>query len=338
MNGAVVRVGLAGLGTFGRQHANVLANLEGVRLAAVCDPRPEAVAWAADRYGVSGRYAAYDEMLAGEQLDAVYIVSPEPTHGSMALAALERGLAVFVEKPIATGYAEAARVVEAANRAGVPFQVGFVLRFDPHHALLQQEIAAGAFGQIVSLRGKRNITRSWFADYGHRVHPVHETLVHDIDLMLWMTGSTCKAVHAVQRSFTGYENPDAVFATLEFASRAVGLLESSWFVPGRAPANVVSQGWHGTIDGSIEVVGTKRSATLSMLESGLKIWSDDFVQTPEATLWPTLHNRVVGALRESSLHFVDRVRGRDVPEVTSVADALEGLRIADLIIAAASST
>ena len=53
------------------------------------------------------------------------------------------------------------------------------------------------------------------------------------------------------------------------------------------------------------------------------------------TLWPTLYNRVGGALRESSWHFIDRVRGRSVPEVTSVEDTLEGLRIADLIIAAA---
>jgi hypothetical protein len=56
---------------------------------------------------------------------------------------------------------------------------------------------------------------------------------------------------------------------------------------------------------------------------------------PEAALWPTLYNRVGGALRESSWHFIDRVRGRNVPEVTSIEDALEGLRIADLIIAAA---
>lgn len=335
MTDSVVRVGLAGLGTFGRQHANVLAALEGVELAAICDPHPESLALAAERYNVLGRYADFEEMIARETLDAVYIVSPEPTHAGMEIAAFQRGLAVFVEKPLAMNYEEGQRVVEAAKRAGTVFQVGLVLRFDPHHAFLQQQIAAGAFGQLVSLRAKRNITRSWFADYGHRVHPVHETLVHDIDLMLWMTRSQCSAVHAVERSFTGRANPDAVFATVEFASGAVGLLECSWFVPERAPANVVVEGWHGTIDGVLEVVGTQKSAQLSMLESGLKVWSDERVEVPEATLWPTLHNRVGGALRESSSHFIDRVRGRNVPEVTSIEDALEGLRIADLIIAAA---
>lgn len=335
MTASMVRVGLAGLGTFGRQHANVLAGLEGVELAAVCDPRPESVAWANEQYSVPGRYTDFAAMIASERLDAVYIVSPEPTHAGMELAAFERGLAVFVEKPLAMNYEEGQRVVEAATRAGSVFQVGFVLRFDPHHAYLQQQITSGSFGQLVSLRAKRNITRSWFADYGHRVHPVHETLVHDIDLMLWMTRSTCSVVHAVERSFTGRANPDAVFATVEFASGTVGLLESSWFVPGRAPANVVSEGWHGTIDGALEVVGTERSAQLSMLESGLKVWSDEIIEVPEATLWPTLYNRVGGALRESSGHFIDRVRGRNVAGVTSIEDALEGLRIADLIIAAA---
>ena len=61
---SVVRVGLAGLGAFGRQHANVLAGLEGVELAAICDPRPESVAWVAERYNVPGRYADFDEMIA----------------------------------------------------------------------------------------------------------------------------------------------------------------------------------------------------------------------------------------------------------------------------------
>ena len=330
-----VRVGLAGLGAFGRQHANILARLEGVELAAICDPRPESVAWVAKRYNVPGRYADFAEMLTDESLDAVYIVSPEPTHADMALAAFERGLAVFVEKPLAMNYEEGQRVVEAALRAGAVFQVGFVLRFDPHHAYLQQQIASGAFGQLVSLRAKRNVTRSWFADYGHRVHPVHETLVHDIDLMLWMTRAACSAVHAVERAFTGRANPDAVFATVEFATGTVGLLECSWFVPERAPTNVLAEGWHGTIDGVLEVVGTQKSAQLSMIESGLKVWSDERVEVPEATLWPALYNRVGGALRESSSHFIDRVRGRTVPEVTSIADALEGLRVADLIIAAA---
>ena len=137
MTTSVVQVELAGLGTFGRQHANILAGLEGVELAAICDPRPESVAWVAERYNVPGRYVDFKEMIAGEPLDAVYIVSPEPTHTEMELAAFERGLAVFVEKPLAMTYEDGQRVVEASSRAGTVFQVGFVLRFDPHHAFLQ---------------------------------------------------------------------------------------------------------------------------------------------------------------------------------------------------------
>src|SRR5829696_5348263 len=110
MSESLVRVGLAGLGTFGRQHVNVLAGLEGVELAAICDPRPESVAWVGERYDVPGPYADFEEMIAGERLDAVYIVSPEPTHAGMELAAFERRLSVFVEKPLAMNYEEGQRV------------------------------------------------------------------------------------------------------------------------------------------------------------------------------------------------------------------------------------
>ena len=128
-------------------------------------------------------------MLDNADLDAVFIVTPEPFHAEQALAALSRGIATFVEKPLAMTSAEGERVAAAAAAAGVPLQVGLVLRFDTQHALLKSEIARGALGQVVSLRAKRNVSKAWFPDYGDRAHTVHETAIHDIDLLLWYAGS-----------------------------------------------------------------------------------------------------------------------------------------------------
>src|SRR5690606_28976915 len=113
----------------------------------------------------------------------------EPMHAEQAMAALERGVAVFVEKPLAMTAAEAEEVARKAASAGVPLQVGFVLRFDVQHALLKAELASGALGEIVSIRTKRNCSRAWFPSFGDRAHPVQETSIHDIDLLLWLTGS-----------------------------------------------------------------------------------------------------------------------------------------------------
>lgn len=87
-----VRVGLIGLGRFGRLHADVLLSLPEVELAAVCDVRPEVLTEVATEFGVPIRVSDYEVLLAGTAaLDAVLIATPDPSHAPMAKLALERG-------------------------------------------------------------------------------------------------------------------------------------------------------------------------------------------------------------------------------------------------------
>jgi predicted dehydrogenase len=276
-------------------------------------------------------------MIDQSALDALFIVSPEPLHAEQALAAIARGIPVFVEKPLAMTAAEAQRVAVAAAAAGLPLQVGFVLRFEVQHAMLRAEIATGRLGRLVSLRAKRNVSRSWFPDYADRAHAVHETAIHDIDLFHWYTGSRVTTVRAVERHLSGLRYPDGCWALLEFTSGAVGLLESSWLVPAGAPANVVTPTWRGTIDAEIEVIGDAGTGRVRILDTPLALWTESFSASPESGLWPEVSGAIGGALREEVAHFLDRVR-RGTPEsIASVADAVAGLRVAEAIIAAAES-
>jgi predicted dehydrogenase len=329
-----LRVGLAGLGRFGKLHAAVLGEMVGVELAAVCDPEPDEVAAMVARYeGVRG-FADFEEMLDNADLDAVFIVSPEPFHAQQAIAALSRGIATFTEKPLAMTSMEGEHVAAAA--AGVPLQVGLVLRFDTQHALLKSEIDRGALGQVVSLRAKRNTSKAWFPDYGDRAHTIYETTIHDIDLLLWYAGSPIVRVQAIERHLSGLRYPDGCWALVEFASGAVGILETSWLVPAGAPANVVTPTWRGTIDAEIEVIGDAGTSRIRLLDAPISLWSAGFTATPETGLWPEVSGSIGGALRHEDAHFIDRVR-RGAPEsIASVADAVLGLRVAEAIVAAAS--
>ena len=94
-----VQIGLVGLGRFGKLHAAVLGDMAGVKLAAVCDPQPEEVAAMVARYEGTRGFVDFEEMLDNVDLDAVFIVSPEPFHAEQALAALSRGIATVTEKP-----------------------------------------------------------------------------------------------------------------------------------------------------------------------------------------------------------------------------------------------
>jgi predicted dehydrogenase len=330
-----VRVGIAGLGRFGKLHAATLAALPGVEIAAVCDPDERQVRLVSDRHGVPRGYATLEEMLAAGGLDTVFVVTPEQLHGPQAMAVIEHGLPLFLEKPLAGSAEEGARIVAAAAAADLPLQLGFVVRFDAQHTLLRAEIAAGHFGQIVSIRLKRNCSRAWFPDYGERVHTVYETSIHDIDLALWLVGQPCETVYAVDRNYSGLPFPDACFAMLSFKGGAVGIIETSWFIPPGAPANVLTGNWHGTIDAELEIVGTERTARLRLLDSGMAIWRDDITANPEVGLWPEVGGAVGGALREQDRHFIERVRRRASSAIASADDAVEGLRIAEAIVESA---
>ena len=330
-----VLVGLAGLGRFGKLHAAVLGEMAGVELAAICDPQPDEVAAIVARYPGARGFADFEEMLDNVDLDAVFIVSPEPFHAEQALTTLSRGIPTFTEKPLAMTSTEGERVATAA--AGVPLQVGLILRFDTQHALLKSEIARGALGQVVSLRAKRNTSKAWFPDYGDRAHTIYETTIHDIDLLLWYAGSPITRVQAVERHLSGLRYPDGCWALVEFASGAVGILETSWFVPAGAPANVVTPTWRGTIDAEIEVIGDEGTSRIRLLDAPLSLWSAGFAAAPETGLWPEGNGSIGGALRDEDAHFIDRVR-RGAPEsIASVADAVMGLRIAEAIVESAGS-
>lgn len=335
--GAEVRVAIAGLGRFGRLHANVLGTTAGARVVAVCDPDPAARDAVGDALGVADRYADVDALLAAGGYDALFLVTPEQFHAAQATAALAKGLPLFLEKPLATTAAEGAEIVAAARAAGVPLQLGFVLRFDAQHAMIRAEIASGRLGELVSLRVKRNCSQSWFAAYGERVHTVYETSIHDIDLLLWLVGAPCVSVYAVERNVSGLPFPDACFALLRFANGAVAQVETSWFVPEGAPANVVTPTWRGTIDSELEIVGTRASARTRFLDTGPVLWQPDGVVVPETGLWPELGGRIGGALRAEDAHFIETVRSGQPSTVASADDAVAGLRIAEAIIASAAS-
>ena len=125
-----LRVGLVGLGSMGRNHLRVLSSMPGTRLVAVADTDRAAVEAATSGTGAQG-FPEPLALFAEADLDAVVIASPTTTHLTLALAAVERGVAALVEKPLAATPDEAATLVDAAQRRGVPLQVGHIERFNP---------------------------------------------------------------------------------------------------------------------------------------------------------------------------------------------------------------
>jgi predicted dehydrogenase len=331
-----IKVGVVGLGRFGRLHARVLSELPGCRLAALCDVDGEVLGRYGQEYGAEALYTDLETMLASEDLDAVDLVTDESAHGSQALLCLEHGKAVFVEKPLATNGDEAAAVASLSLEKKIPVLVGNISRFDARYALLRRELEAGAFGRVSLVQAKRSFSRAWFAGFGTRVHPVFESMIHDLDLVLWYLPSRVCRVYAQAGSADGGV-PDTLVATLTAEDGSLAVLQSTWLVPDGAPITLAGPPaspfdlW-GTIDAQIEVVGDAQVGRVDLISGGPSLWGDSAVRTPDSGLWPEVHGRVGGALREELSHFVECVRVGEQSPLVPAETGAAAVHLAEAIV------
>ena len=134
---------------------------------------------------------------------------------------MQRGKHLFVEKPLAPAWLEARELQLLAAKHGAHLQVGIILRYEAAHRCLHSQIQTGAFGELVSFRGQRNCSRQSFAAVADRIHTVHRTLIHDIDLLLWLSASRVTSVMAMDDRQGDHLAPQGCFAMLQLESGCV---------------------------------------------------------------------------------------------------------------------
>jgi predicted dehydrogenase len=224
-----LRVGLAGLGSMGRNHLRILSSRDDIRLAAVADPVSAALAGAAGQTGAQG-FAEPLAMIAEAELDAVVIAAPTTAHVPLAVAAIERGIAVLVEKPLAATVEEGMRIVDAARATGVPVQVGHVERFNPAVLELGRLIDDGWLSSIFSIASRRA------GPFPARIRDVGVTVdlaTHDADILSWIAGERPSRVYGETAQRIHATNEDLLFGLLHFPSGATGMLDVNWLTPAK---------------------------------------------------------------------------------------------------------
>jgi UDP-N-acetylglucosamine 3-dehydrogenase len=124
-----LRLGVVGIGVMGSNHARVLAEFPGVKLAVVADPDPAQTDFVGGALGCPTVRDVHELLDRG--VDAVSIAAPTHLHREIALTCIKRGVHVMVEKPIASSVEEGRDIIAAARTAGVALMVGHVERFNP---------------------------------------------------------------------------------------------------------------------------------------------------------------------------------------------------------------
>lgn len=188
-----LNIGVIGAGSISDMHFQSYKNNSSVKISAVCDLNEQRARLKADTYGAAGVYTDYRKLLTDEAIDAVSICTWNNSHAEIAIAALEAGKHVLVEKPLCQTVAEAEQIEAAVQRSEKVLQVGFVRRFGTNVNVLKKFIDAGDLGDIyyakTSCLRRLGNPGGWFADRERSGGgPLIDVGVHVIDLCWYLMG------------------------------------------------------------------------------------------------------------------------------------------------------
>lgn len=189
-----IRTAVIGLGDIGRAHAQAVDETEGLELVAICDTDPGAEAKFPFRlhHTRPSRYSDPSEVIAHEEVDAVFVCVPDHHHEALAIAALAAGKHVFLEKPVANTLAGAGRIIAAAQRARRTVQIGLVYRcsllYRAMAALARDELGGPSLMWCKELR-QCFPQRRWFYRQACTGGTLVEKDCHHFDLFNWMIAS-----------------------------------------------------------------------------------------------------------------------------------------------------
>lgn len=189
----MLKIGVIGVGSISAVHINPYLANEKVELLGLCDVHQERLAEAGKKYGVANLYSNHEALLANEEIDAVSICTWNNSHAEIAIAALEAGKHVLVEKPLSMTVEEALAVEEAVKRTGKILQVGFVRRHGDNSKILKQFIDQDELGDIyyakASCLRRLGNPGGWFSDISKSGGgPLIDLGVHMIDISWYMMG------------------------------------------------------------------------------------------------------------------------------------------------------
>jgi myo-inositol 2-dehydrogenase/D-chiro-inositol 1-dehydrogenase len=199
-------LGVIGLGRIGAFHTETLSNLDGLDGLVITDERGDVAEAVAAKHGA--KYVATVEELLTSGVDGIVVAAATPAHAELTLAAVERGIPTFCEKPIASTAAESARVAEAILKSGVPVQVGYQRRYDAAFAAAKRAVDDGSLGILHTVRSTTMDPAPPPLDYIKGSGGIfRDCAVHDFDVLNWITGQRAVEVYA-----TGIVQGDPLFA------------------------------------------------------------------------------------------------------------------------------
>jgi predicted dehydrogenase len=306
----VTRVCITGVGYWGKHLARNLAGLGA--LAAIADPDPERLEWAADQFPGVALYPDLKGALNGGEVDALVIATPPPTHYPVAEEALQAGCHVLIEKPFTTGLRDAEKLIALAGEKNLTLMAGFTFLYNAAVREVKEIIQSGELGDVYYVFNQRlNLGRVRSdVDVWWNLGP------HDVSIILYWFGAVPVEVSGWGSSFLQDGISDVAFVSLKFEDGRTAFIHVSWLDPNKVRA--------ATIVGSSKMVvydDTSPDKKVQVLDQGIdRLPSsgsppsfEDFAQFQLMQRVGDIHIPTLNfeePLRMECRHFLDCIAGK----------------------------
>ncbi len=322
----MIRIGIVGLGYWGPNLVRCFSDIDNCKVTAVCDQNYDQLLRIKDRYPGVYPIEDFNSLLDRDLVDAVVIATPTASHHQLALKALQHGLHVFVEKPLAKTVEECRELVEVAKQRDRTLFVGHVFLHASPIIKLREMIKADELGSINYISSRRLNLGPVRED----VSALYDLAPHDISMMLYLLGQDPISV-----ACSGFDrlNPgihDVCNLTMTFEGNRIGMVHVSWLDPRKERV--------------LTVVGEKRMVVYDDLEQEkIKVFdkgidkpknaSGDFADFQLAYRYGGSYSPFIQEcepLKAECQDFVRCITENAVP----VTDGVNGLRVVEVLDAA----
>lgn len=335
-----VRIAVAGAGLIGRRHIEEIVASPVAELAAIVDPGP-AGPELAGKYGAP-LYSGLTELFEADRPDGVILATPNQMHVEGGLQCVAAGMPVIVEKPIGDTVADARRLVDAAESAGVPVLTGHHRNYSPIMARAREIVRGGGLGRVVAVTGTALFAKP--DDYyevggGWRRlpggGPILLNLTHEVNNLLALVGDIVRVQAVTSNAARGYPVEDTAAMLFTFANGALGtFLLSDTAASARSWEQTSAENTdyaHYPDEDCYHIAGTQGSLSIPTMR--LRTYSG-------ARSWYTAFDSSVAdvdrgdPLAAQITHFAQVIRGEATP-ICSARDGLKTLLVVDAVVEAA---
>ena len=328
----VVGIGLVGYGYWGPNLVRNFGTTPGARMMAVSDLSPERLASVRALYPAIKTTPVYEDMLDDPEIDAIAIATPVSSHFRLAMQALEAGKHVLVEKPIALNSAQAALLVEEADRRDRVLMVDHTFVYHGSVRRIRELVASGQIGKLRYF----DSTRVNLGLFQRDVDVLWDLAVHDLSIMDYLVGKSPTAVAATGVAHVPGQPVNIAYLTCFFEDSLIAHINVNWLAPVKIRRTLIGGDRqmivYDDLEPSEKVKVYDSGITLGDTPAGLDGPYDRLVGYRTGDMWAPKVS-LGEALSVETQHFVDCI----VQNATPLTDGKVGLRVVRILEAATQS-